>query len=90
MQNLSGSLEFYDIEQKKSYAAAEHDRCSDVIWDPSGRFVATTKVQPLRGEITTRDTVENGYVLWTFQGVRVTESFKPRVYSFAWRPRPEG
>jgi hypothetical protein len=53
-------------------------------------MVASIKVQPLRGEITTRDTVENGYVLWSFQGVRMADSFKPRVYSFSWRPRPEG
>ena len=89
-QNLSGTLEFYDIEQRKTYATAEHERCSEVLWDPSGRMVATTKVQPLRGDVTTRDTVENGFVLWTFQGARLSETLKSRVYSFAWRPRPEG
>jgi translation initiation factor 3 subunit B len=35
-----------------------------------------------------RDTVENGYVLWTFQGVRVHEATKTKMWQFEWRPRP--
>ena len=34
--------------------------------------------------------LQNGYMLWTFQGTRITEAEKHKLFSLAWRPRPEG
>ena len=56
--NNHGALEFYDVEHRKSFGTAEHAQLSGVEWDPSGRIVATTKVQPVNREPTTRETVQ--------------------------------
>jgi hypothetical protein len=49
------------------YVACFFLQATGLSWDPSGRMVATYKTQPLGGEVATRETVENGYMLWTFQ-----------------------
>ena len=56
--NNHGQLEFYDCEHKKSFASAEHSQLSGLDWDPSGRMLATYKVQPVNREPTTRETVQ--------------------------------
>jgi translation initiation factor 3 subunit B len=76
----------------KSFGTAEHPGgFSGIKWDPSGRIVATFKTQkyPGQGEITIRDTVDNGYILWSFQGARIADMLKPKLYQFLWRPRPD-
>lgn len=88
-QSHGGALEFVDVANKKSLASGSHDVGNGLVWDPSGRMVATTKTQPIGGAQLTRDTVGNGYVLWTFQGNRVFEATKPKVFQFLWRPRVE-
>ena len=90
--NLGGLLEFYNVEQRRSFGSAEHPQASGAVWDPSGRLVATLKAQPLPRpgmDVAIRETVENGYSLWTFQGARVFEASKPKLFGLAWRPRPE-
>ena len=56
--NNHGQLEFYDVEHRKSFATAEHSQLSSIDWDPSGRIVASSKVQPVTREPTTRETVQ--------------------------------
>ena len=34
--------------------------------------------------------LQNGYILWSFQGAKLFESEKHKMFSLAWRPRPEG
>lgn len=89
LQINSGYLEFFDVERRKSLGTTSHDVATNLLWDPSGRLVATIKTQPLSGNISTRDTVGNGYTLWTFQGTRVYEAIKPKMFQFIWRPRME-
>ena len=89
LQTHSGYLEFYDVERKKSLGTTSHDVANGIVWDPAGRLVATTKTQPITGPSSTRDTVGNGYTLWTFQGTRVYEVIKPKLFQFLWRPRVE-
>lgn len=86
----AGAMEFYDVSAKKSLATAEHAQATDVAWDPSGRMLASWKVQPLGREATTRETVQNGFQLWSFQGSRLFETERPKMFQFTWRPRPEG
>ena len=40
--------------------AAEHFMCTDIEWDPTGRFVATA--------VNHMHQMENGFNLWTFNG----------------------
>jgi translation initiation factor 3 subunit B len=86
----AGTMEFFDVEHKRSFAVAEHSQCTEVAWDPSGRLLASWKAQPLTREPSTRETVQNGFILWSFQGAKVFETERHKVFQFMWRPRPAG
>ena len=53
-----------------------------------GRLLATFKTRAIEGLHHVRESVTNGYKLWTFQGGRVHEADKPKLFQFLWRPRP--
>eukprot|EP00542_Grammatophora_oceanica_P022743 CAMPEP_0194027394 /NCGR_PEP_ID=MMETSP0009_2-20130614/1548_1 /TAXON_ID=210454 /ORGANISM="Grammatophora oceanica, Strain CCMP 410" /LENGTH=704 /DNA_ID=CAMNT_0038666445 /DNA_START=41 /DNA_END=2155 /DNA_ORIENTATION=+ len=84
-ENASGTLEFYDVETE-SLAIKEHYRANGVLWDPSGRTVATVVSQPIGGGHF-KYAMDNGYVLWTFLGKQVHSSSFESFYQFLWRPR---
>jgi len=77
----NGALEFFSVNELETMAMEEHFMCTDLEWDPSGRFVASWvshwKVQ-----------LENGYNLWTFQGKPLRHQLRDRFYALTWRPRP--
>jgi translation initiation factor 3 subunit B len=83
--SASGTLEFYDVDSK-TLVIKEHYRANQVLWDPSGRTVATTVSQPIGGGHF-KFAMDNGYVLWTFQGKQLSQSSFEAFYQFAWRPR---
>jgi translation initiation factor 3 subunit B len=85
-----GRLEFFDVSTRRTMNVVSHDVANGLVWDPSGRMVATIKTQHVGGAHLTRDTVANGYILWTFQGVKIFEAAKPKLFQFVWRPRAEG
>ena len=86
----SGRCVFYDVERRKVVADVTHDDANGLAWDPSGRQVATFKARNIEKVFHSRDTVTNGYCLWTFQGVKVHSAEKPKLFQFLWRPRVEG
>lgn len=86
---LGGHLCFYDAKEHKVLAEAAHEAANGVAWDPSGRMVATTKTRPMGKMQHAREAVSNGYTLWTFQGAKVHAADRPKVWQFAWRPRPD-
>jgi translation initiation factor 3 subunit B len=90
LQSNQGRLEFFDVPNQRTMNVVSHDVANGLVWDPSGRVVATTKTQDVSGPRLTRDTVANGYILWTFQGVKIFEAAKPKLFQFLWRPRAEG
>jgi len=51
------------------------------LFSSAGRFVATEVSQFM-------EKVENGYVIWSFQGKKLFQEQKQRFYQFLWRPRP--
>eukprot|EP00744_Colponema_vietnamica_P002564 GILI01003999.1.p2 GENE.GILI01003999.1~~GILI01003999.1.p2 ORF type:complete len:690 (-),score=205.63 GILI01003999.1:143-2212(-) len=84
----NGILEFVSVKDKvETLANEEHFLCSDVEWDPSGRFVITAVTQPLGGA-SFRYQMESGYQLWTFQGRLLYRNAKENFYQVLWRPRP--
>jgi len=89
LDSMQGALEFYDVERRKTMATASHESANAVAWDPSGRIVVTYKVQPVGGATLTRQTVGNGYTMWTFQGGRIHAAEKPKMFQLSWRPRPD-
>lgn len=83
--SASGTLEFYDVDDK-SLTIKEHYRANQVLWDPSGRTVATTVSQPIGGGHF-KFAMDNGYILWTFQGKQISQASFETFYQFQWRPR---
>merc|ERR1711957_879482 len=83
--SASGTLEFYDLDNK-SMVVKEHYRANQVLWDPAGRTVATTVSQPIEGGHF-KFAMDNGYILWSFQGKQLHQQSFESFYQFLWRPR---
>lgn len=91
----SFELEFWDLdfegERKENekelnsnlqlMATSEHYGMTEVEWDPSGRYVATSAS-------IWRQTSETGYRIWDFKGSLLREEHLDRLKQFLWRPRP--
>ncbi|KAF8110580.1 hypothetical protein N665_0081s0013 [Sinapis alba] len=43
---FDGKLEFYDVDQLKKITTVKHHKANHVVWDPSGRYVATAITIP--------------------------------------------
>lgn len=83
--SASGTLEFYDVETK-DLTIKEHYRANNVVWDPSGRTVATVVSQPIGGGHF-KFAMDNGYIIWSFQGKQLYQQSFETFYQFLWRPR---
>jgi translation initiation factor 3 subunit B len=83
--SASGTLEFYDVVTK-SLAIKEHYRANQVLWDPAGRTLATCVSQPVEGGHF-KFAMDNGYILWSFQGKQLCQKSFETFYQFLWRPR---
>eukprot|EP00559_Dactyliosolen_fragilissimus_P006486 CAMPEP_0184860688 /NCGR_PEP_ID=MMETSP0580-20130426/5538_1 /TAXON_ID=1118495 /ORGANISM="Dactyliosolen fragilissimus" /LENGTH=726 /DNA_ID=CAMNT_0027357897 /DNA_START=433 /DNA_END=2613 /DNA_ORIENTATION=+ len=83
----SGQVEFYDVENK-TIVVKEHYRANHVMWDPSGRTVATIVSQPIGGGHF-KYAMDNGYILWSFQGKQIFQQSYESFYQFQWRPRED-
>ncbi|KAK4553031.1 Translation initiation factor 3 subunit b [Recurvomyces mirabilis] len=59
----------------------DHYGVTDIDWDPSGRFVATSAS-------VWKHRMENGYHLYTFSGQLLREEPIDQFKQWAWRPRP--
>jgi len=83
LKSLNGKLEFFDAQTLTTMAGdKEHPMCTDVCWDPTGRFVVTW-VSSFKSKS------ENGYKIWPFHGHNITFSLtRDPFYQFLWRPRP--
>jgi hypothetical protein len=81
LKQLGGEMEWYNVNELQTMGADEHFMCTDVEWDPTGRYV-TTGVSHFRHQ------TENGYYLWSSQGKCLGRYLKDKFYSLQWRPRP--
>ncbi|KAH0605215.1 uncharacterized protein H6S33_005197 [Morchella sextelata] len=59
----------------------EHYGVTDVEWDPTGRYVATSTSM-------WKTPMENGYHLWDFRGALLREEHIDKFKQLLWRPRP--
>ncbi|KAK3073553.1 Translation initiation factor 3 subunit b [Teratosphaeriaceae sp. CCFEE 6253] len=96
LNQQSFDLDFYDFdfegekdEKDKDLTAnlqlmrtADHYGITDIEWDPSGRFVATSAS-------VWKHRMENGYHLYTFSGHLLREEPIDQFKQWSWRPRPE-
>jgi len=83
--SASGGLEFYDVSNK-SLTVKEHYRANQILWDPSGRTLATVVSQPIGGGHF-KFSMDNGYILWSFQGKQLYQASYETFYQLQWRPR---
>lgn len=84
-ESAAGTLEFYDTVNK-TLAIKEHYRATEVSWDPSGRCVATSVVQPIGGGHF-KFAMDNGYIIWNSQGKQLYQKNYESFYQLRWRPR---
>merc|ERR1712060_625876 len=67
----------------------EHFMLTDVAWDPSSRYLITAATQSLENSSSGfKYSMEAGYSIWTFQGRKLHQLQKEKLYSVAWRPHP--
>jgi len=76
-----GSLSEKPADDIKQIGAGEHYGITDLEWDPSGRFVATSAS-------VWRHTLENGYAVWDFKGQELQKVVADKFKQILWRPRP--
>jgi translation initiation factor 3 subunit B len=83
--SASGTLEFYDVNNN-TLVIKEHYRANQVLWDPSGRTLATCVSQPVEGGHF-KFAMDNGFIIWSFQGKQMYQQSFETFYQFLWRPR---
>ena len=86
----SCSFEFYDVDTQLSMASRTGDRVALLQWDPSGRVLCSRTKKFMFEEYlgSNASRTENGYDLWSFQGVPLAKYRKKLMRDFSWRPRP--
>ncbi|KAA8493984.1 Eukaryotic translation initiation factor 3 subunit B [Porphyridium purpureum] len=77
----NGSLEWVHVSDKEIISSGEHFQATDVKWDPSGRFVASSV--PFQ-----RSSLESGYMIWNCVGRELHSAGHDVFYEFLWRPTP--
>ncbi|KAJ3697547.1 hypothetical protein LUZ61_001252 [Rhynchospora tenuis] len=80
LKGFNGQLEFYNVDDLETMATGEHFKCTDIDWDPTGRYVATA--------VTSVHEMENGFHIWSFNGKLLYRIPKDHLFQFQWRPRP--
>ena len=76
LKAMNGQLEFLSADEFETLNAAEHFMCTNIEWDPTGRFVATS--------VTSIHQMENGFSIWAFNGTLLYRRAAPRP--LAWLP----
>merc|ERR1712038_856083 len=81
LRTMNGVLEFIDTSDFTSMNSGEHFMCTDIEWDPTGRYVMT-------GVSWWGHKVDNAYWVWSFQGKLLKRFQTDKFCQFLWRPRP--
>jgi len=81
LRSMNGALEFIDTSDFTSMGVGEHFQCTDVEWDPTGRYVIT-------GVSWWGHKVDNAYWMWNFQGKILKRANVDKFCQLTWRPRP--
>ncbi|KAI8850502.1 eukaryotic translation initiation factor eIF2A-domain-containing protein [Chytridium lagenaria] len=78
---FQGELEFWDVEEGFILGQGEHYMCTDLEWDPTGRYVMSSvswwRVQ-----------TDSGFILWSMTGQPLAKQPVPQFKQILWRPRP--
>ncbi|VFQ75834.1 unnamed protein product [Cuscuta campestris] len=80
LKGLNGQLEFFDAKELETMAVTDHFMATEIEWDPTGRYVATS--------VTSVHEMENGFNIWSFHGKLLYRFSRDHFFQFLWRPRP--
>ncbi|PIA45848.1 hypothetical protein AQUCO_01600232v1 [Aquilegia coerulea] len=80
LKGFNGQLEFFNVDELETMHTGEHFMATDIEWDPTGRYVATS--------VTSVHEMENGFHIWSFNGKLLYRVPRDHFYQFLWRPRP--
>ncbi|VDO99458.1 unnamed protein product [Soboliphyme baturini] len=82
---VGGTLAFVDASGTDINLtnSQEHTGVTDVVWDPTGRYVVTSVSSWTGGR-----GGDTGYMMWNFLGRLLQRKPIERFCKFAWRPRP--
>ncbi|VFQ93689.1 unnamed protein product [Cuscuta campestris] len=80
LKGLNGQLEFFDADELETMAVTDHFMATEIEWDPTGRYVATS--------VTSVHEMENGFNIWSFHGKLLYRFSRDHFFQFLWRPRP--
>ncbi|KAH6563275.1 hypothetical protein BASA50_002362 [Batrachochytrium salamandrivorans] len=82
VRGMQGDLQFWDVDELLIRNTGEHYMCTDIEWDPTGRYVVSSismwRVQS-----------DHGFIMWNFAGQQLTKQNVNQFKQFAWRPRPK-
>ncbi|KAF8694884.1 hypothetical protein HU200_037984 [Digitaria exilis] len=81
LKGFNGKLEFYNVDALETMSTTDHLMATDIMWDPTGRYVATA--------VTSVHEMENGFHIWSFNGKLLYKVLKDNFFQFLWRPRPQ-
>lgn len=85
VRGYQGELEFWDMDDGGGVGvmlgSGEHYQCTDVEWDPSGRYL-TSSVSWWRVQ------TDPGFKLWGCSGEELTSQSVGQFKQILWRPRP--
>ncbi|XP_044947814.1 eukaryotic translation initiation factor 3 subunit B-like isoform X2 [Hordeum vulgare subsp. vulgare] len=80
LKDRNGQMEFYNLDDLETMAVAEH-KATDVMWDPTGRFLATvvTSVHEM-GNGNSASEMGTGFQVWSFDGKQICKVSKDQLY----------
>jgi translation initiation factor 3 subunit B len=81
-------FELLDVDNNVSLATRRHDRCNKLLWDPSGRIIASCTTTNLRNAAA-KGHPDDGFNIYTFQGAVLNQVKMEKLFQFIWRPRPK-
>lgn len=82
------NFQFHDVDANLKLANKSHPRCNRLYWDPSGRLLVSCTITELRN-INVRGNPEDGFNIYSFQGVQLVQVKREKLFFFLWRPRPK-
>ena len=82
-------FDLHDVDTNTRLAQRKHERGNRLVWDPSGRILASCTITDMRRGEKTRAHADDGFVFYSFQGNVIISIKREKLFQFFWRPRPK-
>lgn len=82
------TFELHDVENNSKLATRRHDRSNKLVWDPSGRMLASCTITNIT-QRSIRGQPDDGFNLYSFQGTPIAQVKREKLFVFQWRSRPK-